>query len=131
MNFKVIETSQAPAPVGPYSQAILADVPASKGILFCSGQVALDVGTGKLVGETAAEQAVKVMENVRAVIEAGGLKLSNIAKTTIFLTDMNDFAAVNEVYEKALEGHKPARSTIAVSALPKGAKVEIECLAFA
>lgn len=123
-SIKVIQTPKAPAPVGPYSQALEAN-----GMVFCSGQVALDPNTGQLVGETAAAQAEKAMDNVRAVLEAAGLGLGNIVKTTIFLTNMNFFAEVNTVYERKLGGHKPARSTVAVAGLPKEALVEIECLA--
>lgn len=123
-----IRTSHAPAPVGPYSQAILVgDGPGA--ILFCSGQIALDPESGQLVGDTPAAQTEKVMDNARAVLEAAGLAWEHVVKTTIFLVDMKAFAEVNAVYEKRLAGHKPARSTVAVAALPKGALVEIECLA--
>ncbi|MBI3555247.1 MAG: RidA family protein [Deltaproteobacteria bacterium] len=121
---KEIRTDHAPAPVGPYSQAIEAN-----GMVFCSGQIALDPMTGQMVGETPAAQADKLMDNVRAVLEAAGLGMSNVVKTTIFLVDMKAFAEVNAVYEKKMNGHKPARSTVAVAALPKGALVEVECLA--
>lgn len=121
---KEIRTDKAPAPVGPYSQAIEAG-----GFVFCSGQIALDPKTGAMVGDTPAAQTEKLMDNVRGVLEAAGLGMSSIVKTTIFLLDMKAFADVNVVYERKLEGHKPARSTVAVSALPKGALVEIECLA--
>ncbi|MEW6056857.1 MAG: RidA family protein [Bdellovibrionota bacterium] len=122
--FKEICTSDAPAPVGPYSQAIQVG-----NTLFCSGQIALDPATGALVGETPAAQTEKLMDNMRAVLEAAGLNVHHIVKTTIFLLDMKAFTEVNTVYERKLEGHKPARSTVAVSALPKGALVEIECIA--
>ena len=122
--FKEIRTSNAPAPVGPYSQAIEVN-----GMVFCSGQIALDPSTGKLVGSTPAEQTDKLMDNMRAVLETAGLGLSNIVKTTIFLLDMDAFGEVNGVYERKLGGHKPARSTVAVRSLPKGALVEIECIA--
>ncbi len=121
---KIIQTDLAPAPVGPYSQAI-----ESEPFVFCSGQVALDAKTGLLVGKTAAEQTNKIMDNIHSVLAAADLKVNHIVKTTIFLTDMNTFSEVNAVYEKRLEGHKPARSTVEVSALPKGAIVEIECIA--
>jgi 2-iminobutanoate/2-iminopropanoate deaminase len=124
MSLREVRTTQAPAPVGPYSQAI-----DTGPIVFCSGQIALDPETGKLVGTTPAAQAEKVMDNVRAVLETAGLGMNSIAKTTIFLLDMNAFAEVNAIYEKKLGSHKPARSTVAVSALPKGALVEIECIA--
>jgi 2-iminobutanoate/2-iminopropanoate deaminase len=121
---KEIRTDNAPAPIGPYSQAIEAN-----GFVFCSGQIPLDAKTGQLVGDTPAAQAEKVLDNVRAVLEAAGLGMSDVVKTTIFLIDMKAFPEVNAVYEKKMGGHRPARSTIAVAGLPKGAQVEIECLA--
>lgn len=118
-------TDKAPAPIGPYSQAVLAG-----DHLYCSGQIALDPSTGVLVGSSAAQQAEQALRNVGAILEAAGLDYSSVAKTTIFLADMNDFTAVNEVYAKYFNTAKPARSTIAVSGLPKGALVEIEAIAF-
>jgi 2-iminobutanoate/2-iminopropanoate deaminase len=113
----------AAPPVGPYSPAI-----ASGDLVFVSGQVALNAA-GEPVGETAAEQARKALENLKAVLEATGLTTDAVVKTTIFLTDMNDFAAVNEVYAGFFAAPFPARSTVAVAALPKGLKIEIEALA--
>lgn len=124
MNQKIILTEKAPSPVGPYSQAIEVN-----GIVFCSGQIALDPASGQMVGKTPAEQTAKLMDNMKAVLETAGLKMTNIVKTSIFLIDMGAFVEVNKVYEEKLGGHKPARSTVAVSALPKGALVEIECIA--
>ncbi|HRK08693.1 MAG TPA: RidA family protein [Pseudobdellovibrionaceae bacterium] len=121
---KVHESKQAPAPIGPYSQAVEVN-----GMVFCSGQIPLDAGTGQMVGQTVSEQAEKVMQNISAVLSSADLTLQNVVKTTIFLTDMNDFASVNEVYAKHMRDNKPARSTVAVAALPKAAKVEIEVLA--
>lgn len=121
---KIIRTDSAPAPVGPYSQAIEIN-----GTVYCSGQIALDPTSGALVGDSPAAQTEKLMDNMRAVLEAAGLGYKNIVKTTIFLLDMKAFADVNAVYDRKLGGHKPARSTVAVSALPKGALVEIECVA--
>ena len=123
-NLKEIRTGDAPAPVGPYSQAIAVDR-----FVFCSGQVALDPKSGNMVGKTAEEQAVQVMDNMKNVLSAAGCSLHDIIKTTIFLKDLSSFAAVNAIYEKKLEGHKPARSTVEVSRLPKEALVEIECIA--
>jgi len=120
----LVKTDQAPAAIGPYSQAV-----ASGGFLFCSGQIALDPKTGELVGTTAAEQALRVLANLKAVLEAGGSELGRVIKTTIFLADMADFAAVNEVYAAAFGDHRPARATVAVKALPKGALVEIDAVA--
>jgi 2-iminobutanoate/2-iminopropanoate deaminase len=121
-----IQTTSAPAAIGPYSQAIKAG-----GMIFCSGQIALDPGTGKLVEGDLAHQARRVMENLRAVLEAGGASLSSVVKTTIYLTDLGDFAEVNRVYGTFFEEPPPARATIQVSALPLGARVEIEAVALA
>lgn len=117
-------SKNAPAPIGPYSQAVEAN-----GFVFCSGQIPLDAATGQIVGSTVGEQAQLVMKNVKAVLEAADLGLKNIVKTTIFLTDMGDFQAVNEVYSQHMGETKPARSTVAVAGLPRGAKVEIEVVA--
>ena len=120
----MIRTDNAPAPIGPYSQAILAG-----NELFCSGQIAIDPATGELTGNDAAAQAEQVLKNLGAVLQAADMQFSNVVKTTIYLIDMNDFAAVNTVYAKAFEASKPARSTVAVAALPKGALVEIDAIA--
>ena len=126
MERKVIATASAPAAIGPYSQAIRAG-----GLLFCSGQIPLDPGTGQLVGEgDVRDQTRRVMQNLGAVLEAGGASFATVVKTTIFLTDLTDFAAVNEVYAESFAGAlPPARATVEVSALPRGAKVEIEAIA--
>jgi 2-iminobutanoate/2-iminopropanoate deaminase len=124
MALAMIRTDKAPAPIGPYSQAILAG-----GELFCSGQIAIDPATGELTGSDAAQQAEQVLRNLGAVLQAAQMDYSNVVKTTIFLLDMNDFAAVNEVYAKYFDSAKPARSTVAVAALPKGARVEIDAIA--
>lgn len=121
---QAVRSDRAPAPIGPYSQAVLAG-----NELFCSGQIALDPQSGELAGSDAASQAEQALRNLGAVLEAGGMSYADVVKTTIFLVDMNDFAAVNEVYAKYFDAAKPARSTIAVAALPKGARVEIEALA--
>jgi 2-iminobutanoate/2-iminopropanoate deaminase len=123
---KTIATDKAPAAIGPYSQAVSAN-----GLLFCSGQIALDPKSGNIVGATAAEQATQVMKNLAAVLEAGGSKLGQVVKTTIFLKNMADFAAVNEIYAKAMGDHRPARATIEAARLPKDALVEIDCIALA
>jgi len=126
--FNEIRTPAAPAPIGPYSQAI-----ATGGFVFLSGQIPLSPLTGEVVGDTAAEQAVQVLSNMEAVLEKAGTSASKVVKTTIFLTNLADFAAVNEVYGKVfgVEGSAPARSTVQVSALPRGVKVEIEAIAIA
>ena len=121
---EVIATSAAPGAIGPYSQAI-----ASGGYVFTSGQIGLDPSTGQLVDGDAAAQTRQVMTNVRAVLEAAGVTFDHVVKTTIFLVDMNDFAAVNAVYGESFAAAPPARSTVAVAALPRGARVEIEAVA--
>ena len=119
-------TDRAPAPVGPYSQAIQVD-----GFVFCSGQVGLDPKTGKIVEGGVTEQARQVLDNLAAVLASAGLTLSAVIKTTIFLVDINDFATVNAVYGERMGTPPPARSTVAVAALPLGARVEIEAIASA
>ena len=121
---ETISTPDAPAAIGPYSQAVRAH-----GVLYCSGQVALDPGSGELVGSTAPEQAEQVLKNLRAVLEAGGASMETVWKTTIYLADMGDFAAVNEVYARHFGEHRPARATVAVRTLPKNALVEIDAVA--
>jgi 2-iminobutanoate/2-iminopropanoate deaminase len=116
----------APVPIGPYSQAIDAG-----GTIFCSGQLGLDPETKQLVDGGVAAQAKRALENLSAVLEAGGSSLSAVVKTTIFLIDMSDFAAVNAVYATFFPELPPARSTIAVAALPLGGRVEIEAVALA
>lgn len=117
-------TANAPQPIGPYSQAVR-----NGDMLFCSGQVPIDPLTGELVEGDAAAQTDRVLQNLGAVLSAAGSGFADVVKTTIFLIDMNDFAAVNAVYENYFGVFKPARSTVAVAALPKGARVEIDCIA--
>ena len=122
-----VSTENAPAAIGPYSQAVRIGE-----MLYCSGQVALDPTTGQLVQGGVAEQTVRVLENIKAVLAGSGLELADVVKTTVFLKSMGDFAAMNAVYERYLapEGVvPPARSTVAVAALPKDALVEIEVMA--
>lgn len=119
----VVHTSAAPAAIGPYSQAIRAP-----GLIFTSGQVGAEPSDGAMVDGVAA-QADRALRNLAAVLEEAGSSLDRVVKTTIFLTDINDFAAVNEVYARYLAPPFPARSTVAVAALPKGALVEIEVVA--
>lgn len=115
----------APAAIGPYNQAVRAG-----GLLFCSGQIAIDPATGKLIDGDVAAQTRRVLENLGAVLQAGGCGFEAVAKTTIFLVDMNDFATVNGIYgERFGTGVAPARATVAVAALPLGARVEIEAIA--
>jgi 2-iminobutanoate/2-iminopropanoate deaminase len=120
----IILTPNAPQPIGPYSQAIR-----EENLIFCSGQIALDPKTGVMKNSSIEEETHQVLANLSEVLKAGGSDIFSIIKTTIFLTDMNDFAKVNELYAAALNDAKPARSTVAVSALPKGAHIEIECIA--
>jgi 2-iminobutanoate/2-iminopropanoate deaminase len=121
-----ILAAHAPAPVGPYSQAIRVD-----GFIFCSGQIGLDPATGKIVEGGVAEQTRQVLDNLTAVLAAADRTLGAIVKTTIFLVDINDFAVVNAIYGERLGTPAPARSTVAVAALPLGARVEIEAIASA
>lgn len=117
-------TQHAPAPIGPYSQAIQ-----SGSDLYCSGQIPLDPATGQLVEGDITAQTERVLENLGAVLCAAGYHYVDVIKTTIFLVDMSDFPAVNAVYERYFEANKPARSTVAVAALPRGARVEIDAIA--
>lgn len=119
-----IHTEGAPAPIGPYSQAVR-----SGKELFCSGQIAIDPKTGEVVAGDVAAQTARVLENLGAVLREAGYDFTDVVKTTIFLVDMNDFAAVNDVYAKVFGESKPARSTVAVAGLPRGVRVEIEAIA--
>lgn len=119
-----VHASDAPRAIGPYNQAVRAG-----DFLFCSGQIPLDPQTGELVSGDVAAQTRRVMENIRAVLAAASVTFANVAKTTIYLVDMNDFTAVNEMYGSYFSESKPARSTVAVAALPRNARVEIEVIA--
>jgi 2-iminobutanoate/2-iminopropanoate deaminase len=119
-----ISTPQAPAAIGPYSQAVRAG-----GFLFCSGQLGLDPATGEFAGPDVEAQAERAMTNLRNVLDAAGLTFSDVVKTTIFLADMADFATVNAIYGGFVTDPPPARSTVQVAALPKGGRVEIEAIA--
>lgn len=124
MDKKEIRTDRAPSPVGPYSQAVQ-----SGGFIFCSGQIALEPDTGKLIDADIESETKQVMENLKAVLEAAGSSLNHVVKTSIFLRDINDFGRVNSVYASYFKDIPPARSTVQAAALPKGAGVEIECIA--
>ena len=124
MSKSIILTADAPAPIGPYSQAIK-----SGNMLFCSGQVALDPQTGEMKNASIEEETRQSLVNLSAVVSSGGASLGDVVKTTIFLTDLGNFATVNAIYDEFFGASKPARSTVQVSALPKGANVEIECIA--
>lgn len=125
MNKHVVSTDKAPAALGPYSQAIK-----TGNLMFLSGQVPIDPATGKLVEGDAATQAVQCCRNVLAILESQGLTADNLVKVTVFITDMGTFGAVNEVYKQYFTAPCPARSCVEVSALPLGAKIEIEAIAF-
>ena len=121
---QVVSTAGAPKAIGPYSQGIVAH-----GFVFTAGQIALDPASGEVVPGGIAEQTTRVMENLRAILTAAGSGLDRVVKTTVFLADMADFAAMNEVYARAFADHKPARSTVAAAGLPRGVRVEIEAVA--
>lgn len=121
---EIISTDKAPGAIGPYSQAIKAG-----GMLFCSGQIPIDPATGEFVPGGVTEQTEQVFRNLIAVLEAGGSSLDGVVKTTVFLADMGDFAAMNDVYAKYFDSNKPARATVQAARLPRDAKVEIECIA--
>jgi len=121
---KVVQSERAPAAIGPYAQAIVLD-----GWVFCSGQIPIVPESGDVVTGGAAEQAEQVLRNLAAVLREAGSSLSRVVKTTVFLTDLNDFGAMNEVYARHFGTHRPARSTVQVAALPRGVRVEVECVA--
>jgi 2-iminobutanoate/2-iminopropanoate deaminase len=120
----VVTTDRGPKPIGPYSQAVQCN-----GFIYLSGQVALDPKTGEIKGGDIREQTQQVLENIKGILEAAGANLHHVVKTTVFLKDMNDFAGMNEVYAKYFASDFPARSTVEVAALPRGASVEIEVIA--
>jgi 2-iminobutanoate/2-iminopropanoate deaminase len=124
MPIDFVATPNAPRAIGPYSQATRAG-----GLLFTAGQVGFDPSTGELVDGGIAEQTERVLLNIRAILQASGLEMANVIKTTVFLVDMADFTAMNTAYASAFGEHRPARSTVAVAALPRGARVEIEAIA--
>jgi len=123
---KIISTTEAPAAIGPYSQAVRTGA-----MIFCAGQVPLDPKTGQIVSEDISEQTRRVLDNLTAVLKAEGLTMSNVVKTTVFLADFGDFPKMNEVYATYFTDQPPARSTVGVSTLPKNARVEIEAIAMA
>lgn len=123
-DLRTVHTSDAPAAIGPYSQAIVA-----AGVVYTAGQIALDPRTGELSAGDVATQTARVLDNLAAVLTAAGASLATVVKTTVFLADMAEFGAMNEVYARYFGDHKPARSTVQAAALPRGARVEIECIA--
>ena len=124
MEIRSVHSDNAPKAVGPYSQAIVAG-----DLVFCSGQIPLDPATGQLVEGDIAVQTARALDNLAAVLAAAGSGLAQVVKTTVFLDDINDFAAMNEAYAQRFGQHRPARSTFQVGKLPRGAKIEIECVA--
>ncbi|HCE66169.1 MAG: reactive intermediate/imine deaminase [Geobacteraceae bacterium GWC2_55_20] len=124
MKLQPIATENAPAAIGPYSQAVRFG-----NMLFCSGQIPLDPLTGEVVAGDISAQTGRVMANIAAVLKAAGAGFADVIKTTVFLVDMDDFAAMNGVYASYFENHRPARSTVAVKSLPRGVRVEIEVIA--
>jgi 2-iminobutanoate/2-iminopropanoate deaminase len=122
---KIISTTEAPAAIGPYSQAVRAG-----SFVFCAGQVPLDPKSGQIVSEDIAEQTRRVLDSVTAILQAEQLTLGHVVKTTVFLADFGDFQKMNEVYATYFNDQPPARSTVGVSTLPRNAKVEIEAIAF-
>ncbi len=123
---EAVHSNDAPAAIGPYSQAIKAN-----GLVFCSGQTPMDPATGQVVSGGIATQTERVLKNLTAVLEAAGTSMDKVVKTSVFLKDMNDFAAMNEVYGRFFQGEPPARSTIQAARLPKDALVEIDVIALA
>lgn len=121
---QVITTDKAPGAIGPYSQAIKAG-----NMIFCSGQIPIDPATGEFVSQDVTEQTEQVFKNLKAVLEAAGASLNEVVKTTVFLADMGEFAAMNDVYSRHFVENKPARATVQAARLPRDARVEIECIA--
>ncbi len=121
---ETVSTENAPGAIGPYSQAVK-----TGNMVFCSGQIPINPETGEFVSENVADQSRQVLKNLSAVLEAAGTSLNNVVKTTVFLADMNDFAAMNEVYAEFFSENKPARATVQAARLPRDARVEIECIA--
>ena len=123
MSLRTIQTDKAPAAIGPYSQGIVAN-----GFLYTAGQIALDPASGQIVGGDVAAQAERVFANLAAILAEAGASWKDVVKTTVFLQDMSDFPRVNEVYARVMGDARPARSTVAVAGLPRGALVEIEAI---
>jgi len=123
---RIVKTDQAPAAIGPYSQAVVAN-----GFVYVAGQVALDPGTGQLVPGDVRIQTKRVLENLKAILEASGSSMDRVVKTTVFLRDLNDFGIMNEIYGAYFQENPPARSTVQVAKLPRDAAVEIEVIALA
>ncbi len=121
---ETVSTEKAPGAIGPYSQAVKVG-----DFVFCSGQIPIDPQTGDFVSDDVSEQTEQVLKNLTEVLKAAGTDLNNVVKTTVFLADMNDFAAMNEIYARYFNDNKPARATVQAARLPRDARVEIECIA--
>jgi len=121
---ETVSTENAPGAIGPYSQAVK-----TGNLVFCSGQIPIDPATNEFVSDDVAEQTEQVLKNLSAVLKAAGTDLNKVVKTTVFLADMNDFAAMNEIYAQFFDMNKPARATVQAARLPRDARVEIECIA--
>ena len=128
MTRSIVRTSQAPAAIGPYSQAVVVPVGAQR-MVFCSGQIALDPATGAVIEGDVAAQTRQVLENLGAVLAAAGARFADVVKTTVFLADMADFATVNAIYGERFSQDPPARATVAAAGLPRNVRVEIEAIA--
>lgn len=126
MDKKIVSTDTAPEAIGPYSQAVV-----TGGVVYCSGQVPLDPDSGELIAGSVADQTRRCVANLRAVLEASGSGLDRIVKVTAYLVDMADFAEFNDAYGESFAADPPARATVGVAALPKGARVEVDCIALA
>ena len=125
MTRSIIKTSKAPAPVGPYSQAV-----SCGNILFVSGQIPIDPVTGDFLNGEIEEETERTLKSLEAILKADGLSLANVVKTTVYLADLSHFARMNSIYEKFFKDHKPARACVQVAALPKGSKIEVDAIAF-
>ena len=129
MQRSIVRTAQAPAAIGPYSQAVVVPIGEGRRMVFCSGQIALDPATGAMVEGDVAAQTRQVLENLGAVLAAAGASYADVVRTTIFLADMSDFAAVNAIYGERFPSDPPARATVEAARLPRDARVEIDAIA--
>jgi len=129
MQRSIVRTAQAPAAIGPYSQAVVVPIGEGRRMVFCSGQIALDPATGAMVEGDVAAQTRRVLENLGAVLAAAGASYADVVRTTIFLADMSDFAAVNAIYGERFSSDPPARATVQAARLPRDARVEIDAIA--
>jgi 2-iminobutanoate/2-iminopropanoate deaminase len=128
MKRSIVRTAQAPAAIGPYSQAVVVPVGPQR-MVFCSGQIALDPATGQVIEGDVADQTRQVLENLGAVLAAAGATFANVVKTTVYLADMADFAAMNAIYGERFPSDPPARATVAAAGLPRNVRVEIDAIA--